>query len=84
MKTITCVRGSAAMAFPEALNESGLLLTNAAGLTEDGMTESAWYQENRILLVMNNTPDSLETEVRFPLGALTVSLNPFEMKFVPV
>ena len=53
-------------------------------LTEDGMTECAWYPESRILLVMNNTPDSLETEVRFPLGALTVSLNPFEMKFVPV
>ena len=58
--------------------------STAAGLTEDGMTECAWYPESRILLVMNNTPDSLETEVRFPLGALTVSLNPFEMKFVPV
>ena len=56
----------------------------SAGITEDGMTECAWYPESRILLVMNNTPDSLETEVRFPLGALTVSLNPFEMKFVPV
>ena len=56
----------------------------AAGITEDGMTECAWYPESRILLVMNNTPDPLETEVRFPLGALTVSLNPFEMKFVPV
>ena len=58
--------------------------STAAGITEDGMTECAWYPESRILLVMNNTPDSLETEVRFPLGALTVSLNPFEMKFVPV
>jgi hypothetical protein len=56
----------------------------AAGITEDGMAECAWYPESRILLVMNNTPDPLETEVRFPLGVLTVSLNPFEMKFVPV
>ena len=56
----------------------------AAGITEDGMAECAWYPESRMLLVMNNTPDPLETEVRFPLGALTVSLNPFEMKFVPV
>ncbi len=56
----------------------------AAGLTEDGMTECAWYPESRMLLVMNNSPDPLETEIRFPLGALTVSLNPFEMKFVPV
>ncbi len=56
----------------------------AAGITEDGMTECAWYPESRTLVVMNNTPDFLETEVRFPLGSQRISLNPFEMKFVPV
>ena len=57
---------------------------SAAGLTEDPMAECAWYPESRTLVVMNNTPEPLETEVRFPLGTRSLSLAPFEMKFLPV
>jgi hypothetical protein len=48
------------------------------------MAECAWYPESRTLVVMNNTPEPLETEVRFPFGRRSLSLAPFEMKFLPV
>lgn len=53
-------------------------LKNAPYITEDCRTEAAWYPEDRILLVMNNTENTVESSVRLPGKDFTFSLAPME------
>ena len=53
-----------------------------AGLTDDPMTECAWYPASGTLLLMNNEDQPKEVTVSFPAGMLKVPIGPCEMKFV--
>ena len=53
-----------------------------AGMTDQYMAECAWYPAARTLVVMNQAPDALETEVVFPGGRRSLVLNPLEMRFI--
>ena len=52
----------------------------ACWITDDARAEAAYYPEERILVVMNNSGDAFECGVTVPDGKITVKLSPMEMK----
>lgn len=53
-------------------------LKDAPYVTEDFRTEAAWYPEDRILLVMNNTDKPVSSYVRLPERNFAFTLSPME------
>ena len=91
-----CGRGSAAWlsdfeyspASTRMLLELLLYLTgaqpDAAGICSHSLVETAWFPASRTLVLMNNGEEAVESEVRWPGGQITVSLEAWEMKFIAV
>ena len=61
-----------------------LLLSAAKGpalyITDDARAEAAYYPEEGVLAVMNNTGNAFDCHVTVPGGSVAVSLLPMEMK----
>lgn len=53
----------------------------AAGLTDDPLTECAWFPEQKTLVVMNSADAPVDTRVALPCGQIPVHLEAHETLF---
>ncbi len=55
-----------------------------AGICDHPMAECAWFPSSRTLALINNGETELRVSARYPAGTETVTLKPFELRFLPL
>ena len=58
----------------------GAHVARAPYLPEDARAEAAYYPSDRVLVVVNNADETVETRVTLPEGDMAVTLQPMETK----